>query len=229
MVARITAWVTRNSHDASARVNTTRPTSTKKITAKMRVARVSHALRSSAASDGGGGSTPDSGSVSSRVRRTAGHSTSSPNSTTNGTAGVTFSWMVASSGWSPDQRGRKVLARAMSTPSPMPPRNARGRLTSRPTAAAAMATTTRLKKSGAARVLNRGAMSTPASPANRLDSAQLKADTRSARTPVSSVMRGLSTTARICRPMPVHRNRAASASVAVNAMAIATSSSRLNR
>ena len=43
-----------------------------------------------------------------------------------------------------------------------------------------MATTTRLKKSGAASVLNRGAMSTPAMPAKTLDSAQLNADTRSA-------------------------------------------------
>ena len=39
-------------------------------------------------------------------------------------------------------------------------------------AAAAMATTTRLKKSAAASVLNRGAISTPARPANSDDSAQ---------------------------------------------------------
>ena len=48
-------------------------------------------------------------------------------------------------------------------------------------AAAAMATTTRLKKSAAASVLNRGAISTPASPAKSDDSAQANAETRSAR------------------------------------------------
>jgi hypothetical protein len=163
------------------------------------------------------------------VRRTAGHRTSSPKSTTKGIAGVTFSWIVARSGWSPDHRGRNVLAREMRTPRPSPPASAQGRLSRRPTAAAAIATTTRLKKSGAARVLKRGAINTPARPAKKLESAQAKADTRSALMPLSSVMRGLSTTARICRPMPVKRNSAARPAIATSATAIATTSSRLNR
>ena len=91
-----------------------------------------------------------------------------------------------------------------------------------------MATTTRLKKSGAASVLNRGAISTPARPANSDDSAQAKADTRSAGMPLSSVIRGLSTTARIRRPIAVNLNSAPRANVATTAMAIATSSLRLN-
>ncbi len=45
--------------------------------------------------------------------------------------------------------------------------------------------------------------------------------------PFSSVIRGLSTTARIRRPMAVYRNRAASATIATTATATATSSSRL--
>ncbi len=227
IVPRITAWVTMKSHESSARVNTTSAVRTTATTPKIRVASVSVRLRSSAASAGGGGSTPESGSAWSRAVRSAGHRTSSPNSTTNGIAGVTFSWIWPMSGWSADHRGRNVLASAMSTPRPIPPRNARGRLTSAPTAAAAIATTMRLKKSPAARVLKRGAMSTPANPANRLDSAQLNADTRSARMPASSVMRGLSTTARMRRPRSVNRNSAASAAVAVSAMAIATNSLRL--
>ncbi len=77
-------------------------------------------------------------------------------------------------------------------------------------------------------MLKRGAMSTPASPANSEDRAHANADTRSAATPLSSVIRGLSTTARICRPTAVKRNRASSPSVATTAMPIVTSSLRLN-
>ncbi len=208
-------------------MNTTQPVSTRNSTPATQVSRVSSGLRVVAASDGGGGSTPASGSACSRVVRIAGHSTSRPNSTTNGMAGVTFSWIWPSSGWSPDHRGRKVLARAMRMPRPSPPANARGRLTRAPTAAAAIPTTMRLKKSGAARVLKRGAISTPARPANRLDSAHEKADTRSARMPASSVMRWLSTTARMRSPRSVKRNRAARVAMAASATAIPTSSLRL--
>ena len=116
----------------------------------------------------------------------------------------------------------------MSTPRPTPPARASGKLTSRPTAAAAIATTMRLKKSPAARVLNRGAMSTPATPANNDDSAQANAETRSAAMPLSSVILELSTTARMRRPMALNLNSAASAIVATAATPMATSSLRLN-
>jgi hypothetical protein len=135
--------------------------------------------------------------------------------------------MASSHALSALQRGRKVLSSAMKMPRARPPTSARGRLTRRPSAAAAMATTTRLKKSAATNVLNRGAISTPAMPAKILDSAQAKADTRSARMPASSVMRGLSTTARIASPRAVKRNRAASTSMPSTATPRATSSLRL--
>ena len=77
-------------------------------------------------------------------------------------------------------------------------------------------------------MLNRGAISTPARPANSDDRAQAKADTRSAATPLSSVIRGLSTTARIRRPMALKRKRANSPAVATTAMPMVTSSLRLN-
>ena len=54
--------------------------------------------------------------------------------------------------------------------------------------------------------LNRGASSTPAMPASTLDSSQENLDTRSALMPFSSTSRWLSTTARMRRPMGVHRN-----------------------
>ena len=95
-------------------------------------------------------------------------------------------------------------------------------------AAAAIATTTRLKKSPAASVLNRGAISTPAMPANSDDSIQANAETRSALMPLSSVIRPLSTTARIRRPIELKRNSAARESMATTAAPMATSSSRLN-
>ena len=69
----------------------------------------------------------------------------------------------------------------------------------------------------------------PAMPANNDDNAHANADTRSAAMPLSSVMRALSTTARMRRPMALNRNSAPSASVAMVATPMATSSSRLNR
>ena len=74
-------------------------------------------------------------------------------------------------------------------------------LRSRPKAAAAIAATIRVVKLFDATCANSGASSTPARPANRLDSIHENVLTRSALIPASSVMRGLSTTARICRPM----------------------------
>ena len=53
---------------------------------------------------------------------------------------------------------------------------------------------------------NSGASRTPASPAMKLDSIHETVPTRSASTPASSVMRGLSTTARIWSPRAVDRN-----------------------
>ena len=55
---------------------------------------------------------------------------------------------------------------------------------------------------------NSGASSTPARPAKRLDSIQANVLIRSALMPASSVIRGLSTTARIRRPSGDQRNRA---------------------
>ena len=66
-------------------------------------------------------------------------------------------------------------------------------------------------------------------PANVLDSAQANAETRLAFIPLSSVMRGLSTTARMDRPIIVKRNRAARSSVPASATAIMANSSRLKR
>src|SRR3546814_5733045 len=70
-----------------------------------------------------------------------------------------------------------------------------------------------LKNSLGARVLKRGAMSTLARPAKSDERAQAKADTRSAAMPFSSVIRGLSTTARIWVPSAEKRNRAASEAI----------------
>ena len=117
----------------------------------------------------------------------------------------------------------------MNQPRLSPPTSARGRLTSFPTAAAATAITTSVKKSVELSELKRGAISTPAIPANVLDRAQANAEVRSALIPLSSVMRGLSTTARMARPSMVKRNSAPSSSVPASATAIMASSSRLNR
>ena len=81
-------------------------------------------------------------------------------------------------------------------------------LVRRPNAAAATAATMSVVKLLAATCANSGASSTPARPANRLDSIHENVLTRSALIPASSVMRGLSTTARICRPIADHRNSA---------------------
>ncbi len=76
-------------------------------------------------------------------------------------------------------------------------------LVSRPKAAAAIAAISRMVKLGAASWANSGASSTPARPANVLDNIHENALTRSALIPASSVMRGLSTTARIWSPIVV--------------------------
>ena len=116
----------------------------------------------------------------------------------------------------------------MKIPRPRPPTSASGRLVRRPTAAAAIATTTRLKKSCATNVLKVGAMRTPAIPAKRLESAQLNADTRSAWMPLSSVIRGDSTTARMRSPTGVNLKTRPRTTIPATATAIATSSFRLN-
>ena len=146
----------------------------------------------------------------------------------NGSAGVKLSLIGSNHVRSSDHRGRYVLKMAMNQPSPSPPTSAPGRLTSRPTAAAATAITTSAKKSALMTVPMRGAIRTPARPAKVLESAQANADTRSAWMPASSVIRGLSTTARIDRPTAVNRNSAPSSSMAATATTIAASSSREN-
>src|SRR5581483_3905169 len=169
MIPSATACVTRNSHDASAWVNTTEPSSTRTTTCTARAIRARRGSGAAAPSVLGGGSTPANGSLAWCERRMPGTNTRTANSTTNGMAGVRLSWMAFNHLKSPVQRGRNVLTSAISTPRPIPPANAIGRLTRRPTAAAAIATTTMLKKVGAASVLNRGAINTPASPANNDD------------------------------------------------------------
>ena len=227
-MARITAWVTRNSQRTSARRRMVAPTTQRKATENTRMASVRRRFRVEAASPGGGGSTPPRGSTTLRSLRIAGQHTSTPNRITKGIDGVRFSWNGRSHPWSAVQRGRNVLKRAMKTPSPSPPKSALGRLARRPTAAAAIATMTRWKKSGAMRVLKRGAINTPAIPANRLDSAHAKADTRSALIPFNSVIRGLSTTARSANPSELKRNKAPRAAMPTRATAIWANSSRLS-
>ena len=209
IVAITTAWVTRKSQTSSACVSTTAKTAT-----------------SSERSDDAGDDDPPRlpGRRLERRRRwvdprqrvaglpcPGGCSARTParrRGRRTGCAGVRLSCSGCNQVRSSLQRGRNVLNSAMRTPSPRPPASAQGRLDSRPTAAAATATTTRLKKSPAASVLNRGAMSTPARPAKSDESAHAKAETRSAAMPFSSVIRGLSTTARIRRPIAVNRNSA---------------------
>ncbi len=74
-------------------------------------------------------------------------------------------------------------------------------LVSRANAAAAIAATSRIVKLLADSCVKSGAISTPARPANKLESIQENTLTRSELMPASAVMRGLSTTARIRRPM----------------------------
>lgn len=76
-------------------------------------------------------------------------------------------------------------------------------LTSRAKTAAANAATNNVKKSSEFRAANRGASSTPASPARMLDSTQAPPATRDALTLLSSTILGLSTTARMRSPRAV--------------------------
>ena len=69
-----------------------------------------------------------------------------------------------------------------------------------------------------------GSSSTPARPARTLDSAHAPAATRGALIPSSCAMRRLSTTARICRPMPVHRNIATTAATTTTVMTVVVAS-----
>ncbi len=227
-MARATAWVTRKVHTESPRVNTTTPVATRAPATTSRRMVVLVVVSTMRTSDAGGGSTPDNGSVVRCDRRTLGTSTRTPKRTTNGIAGVRFSWIGRSHVRSLAHFGMKVLKTAMRMPRPRPPAKARGRLTSDPTAAAAMATTTMLRKSPAASELKRGAIRTPASPANSDERAHADAETRLALMPLSSVILGLSTTARMRRPITVKRNRATRHKVARTATAMATSSLRLN-
>ncbi len=89
-----------------------------------------------------------------------------------------------------------------------------GMLVRRANAAAAIAETSSVVKSSMLSTDEYGASRTPASPAIVLESIQAAELARSAFTPASSVSRGLSTTARICRPIAVHRNIATSSSTA---------------
>ena len=74
-------------------------------------------------------------------------------------------------------------------------------LVSRANAAAAIAATSRIVKLFADSWAKSGAISTPARPANKLESIHENALTRSELMPANAVMRGLSTTARIRSPM----------------------------
>ncbi len=69
-----------------------------------------------------------------------------------------------------------------------------------------------------------GSSSTPARPANTLDNAHAPAATRGALMPSSCAMRRLSTTARICRPMSVHRNIATTAATTATVMTVVATS-----
>jgi len=97
-------------------------------------------------------------------------------------------------------------------------------LVRRANAAAAIAATSRIVKYVAASCAYSGAISTPARPANRLDSIHENALTRSALMPISAVMRGLSTTARIRSPMLENRKRSVSTTTEIAvAMSVAAS------
>ena len=69
-----------------------------------------------------------------------------------------------------------------------------------------------------------GSSSTPARPAKTLDRAHAPAATRGALIPSSWDMRRLSTTARICRPMLVHRNMATTAAATTTVMTVVVTS-----
>ena len=93
------------------------------------------------------------------------------------------------------------------------------------TAAEIAATTSGVKKM-LLTVPSAGAMSTPERPAMKLASIHELMLTRSAFTPASSVMRELSTTARIRRPSAVERKSTTSAITMTTVIAIVAMSSR---
>ena len=90
-----------------------------------------------------------------------------------------------------------------------------------------MAATISRKKLSALTCGNSGASSTPANPANSPESIHDSEPTRLAFTPASSVIRGLSTTARMRRPAAVRRSSALNRPTARNVTTIVVSSSRL--
>ena len=83
-----------------------------------------------------------------------------------------------------------------------------------PKAAAAMAAMSRNRKLASLTWEKRGASRTPAKPAKRLDRIQAMELTWSALMPASSVMRGLSTVARMRSPICDHRKSAVRPSTA---------------
>ena len=191
----VTSW-----SQKSSRTNTPAPSpSTVAIRPATRVANVTPGPRATLTGAAGGGSTPASGSVSSRSPRRGGRSRSRRKSSTNGSAGRSPVASTLSVGSNPART-------ACSTPSPMPPTTASGTLTRRPTTQAASAATSRVKKWMGTSSANSGASRTPVSPASVLDKAQAIVDTRSASTPASWVIRALSTTARIRSPRPDQRS-----------------------
>ena len=97
--------------------------------------------------------------------------------------------------------GRYPPRSSCTTPMPIPPQNASGRLVRLPKAAAAMAATSRSVKLSACSSANKGASSTPARPARRLERTQIAIPTRSELMPASWTMRGLSAMARMRRPI----------------------------
>ena len=154
------------------------------------------------ASAGGGGSTPDSGSVVSLWRR-PGRTNSSTASRMNGIDGRMLRARTLFS-------GRWCASSCCSAPRTMPPTSASGMLDSPANTAQADAATISSVKLFESTTLNSGASSTPAMPASTLDNSHENLETRSALMPFSSTRRWLSTTARIRRPMGVHRNRTVS-------------------
>ncbi len=108
-------------------------------------------------------------------------------------------------------------------PRAMPPTRVIGIDWRLPNAAAAIAAMSRKRKFSLLTWENSGASRTPARPANRLESIQATVLMRSALMPASSVMRGLSTVARIRRPSWDQRKRAVSAPTATRVTMIVAS------
>ena len=195
MIAKITAWVASESQYAlPTNANQRHEPDAHHASRRCSVARVRPGPRSTAASAGGGGSTPASGSVNSRFRFNDGLRIRTKNSTTNGSDGRRPWAMMLFVG-----RVRDRICAPM--PSARPPTSASGRLDRPANAAAAIAATMSRKKFCDDSCGNSGPSSTPAIPARMLESAQPTDETRSALIPASSVMRALSTTARMRRPM----------------------------